>query len=46
MADASNGSSKVIQFKIEVLKAAAPSRYETGINMSLTKGAQSAFKGE
>jgi hypothetical protein len=43
--DASSGSKRVIQFKIEILRAAAPTRYQTGVNLSLTRGAQSAFKG-
>jgi hypothetical protein len=45
VADASSGSRKVIQFKIEILRAAPPTRYQTGVNLSLTRGAQSAFKG-
>lgn len=37
---------KSVGFKVEVLRAASPSRYACGANLTLVKGAQSSFKGE
>jgi hypothetical protein len=39
--------SKPVMFKVEILKAAAtPSRYASGVIMTLVKGAQSSFRGK
>lgn len=35
---------KPLSFKVEVLRAQSPSRYATGVHLTLAKGAQSSFK--